>query len=134
MSIWHLQSMSRAMKEADISLLTYGDLLRYLGLWILMSTCAGWKTEYFWRVTPFYQEENPYPYRLGGFMSKRCFNSITRELRFTNTNPPPYVDKFQQIFQMVKAWNDHMTSILLASWEICLDESMSIWHSIWKCQ
>ena len=27
-----------------------------------------------------------------------------------------------------------MASIFLASWEICLDESMSIWHSIWTCQ
>ena len=64
-------------------------------------------------------------------MSKRCFNAITRELRFTNTNPPPYVDKFWQLFQMVKAWNYHMASIFLASWVICLDESMSIWHSRW---
>ena len=46
-------------------------------------------------------------------------------------NPPPYVDKFWKILQMEKAWNDHMTSIFLASWEICLDYSMSIWHSRW---
>ena len=64
-------------------------------------------------------------------MSKRCFNAITNELRFTNTNPPPYVDKFWQIRQMVKAWNDHTTSIFLTSWEICLYESMSIWNSRW---
>ena len=66
-------------------------------------------------------------------MSKRRFNAITCELRFTKTNPLPYVDKFWQIFHMVKSWNDHMTSILLAFWEICLGESMSIWHIIWKC-
>ena len=33
-----LPSMYRAMKEADIALLKYGYILRYLGLWILMST------------------------------------------------------------------------------------------------
>ena len=65
-------------------------------------------------------------------MPKSLFNAITRELRFTNTNPPPYVDKFWQIFHVVKAWNDHTNTILLASWEICLDEYMSIWHSRWK--
>ena len=54
-----LISTSRSMKEADISPLTYGDLLRYLGLWILMYTCSGWKREYFWSFTPFDQEENP---------------------------------------------------------------------------
>ena len=66
-------------------------------------------------------------------MSKRRFNAITRELRFTNTNPLPYVDKFWKIRHIVKAWNDHMTSIFLASWAICLDESVYIYHSIWTC-
>ena len=119
------------MKEADIAPLTYVYLIRYLGLWILISTCSGWNRDNFWRVTPFDQEANTCPYRLRKFISKRRFNDITRELRFTNTNPPPYVDQFWQICQMVKAWNDHMTSIFLASWEICLDEYIYIWHIIW---
>ena len=105
-----------ATKEADVDPLTYGDLLRYLGIWILVSICSGWKREDFWSVTPFYQEENPCPYCLGEFMSKRRFNTITRELRSNNTNPLPYVDKFWKFCQMVKARNDHMTSIFLASW------------------
>ena len=121
------------MKESGIAPLTNGNLLRYLGLWLLMSTLYGWKRKDFCSVTLFYQEANPCPYRLGEFMSKRRFNAITRELRFTNTNPPSYVDIFWKIFQMLKAWNDHMTYIFLASWVICLDESMSIWHSRWTC-
>ena len=36
-----LSSTPRAIKEAYIALLAYGDLLRYLGLWILMSTYSG---------------------------------------------------------------------------------------------
>ena len=47
-----LPSMSRDMKEADIAPLILGDLLRYLGLWLLMSACSGWKREFFWSVTP----------------------------------------------------------------------------------
>ena len=35
-----LPSTYRSMKEADIPLLAYGYLLRYLGLWLLMSTCS----------------------------------------------------------------------------------------------
>ena len=66
-------------------------------------------------------------------MSKRRFNTITCELRSTNTNPPPYVDKFWKILQMLKAWNDHMTSIFFSSWVICLVGSISIWHIIWTC-
>ena len=60
-----LQSMPRAMKEADITPLTLVDLLRYLGLWLLMPNCSGWKREMFWRVTPFDQKANPCLYRLG---------------------------------------------------------------------
>ena len=93
------------MKEADIDPLIYGGLIQYLGIWLLMSTCSGWKREDFWSVTPFCQERNSLPYRFGEFMSKRRFNAITSELMFTNTNPPPYVDKFWQINQMLKAWN-----------------------------
>ena len=35
-----LPSTSRSMKEADIAPLAYGYLLRYLGLWLVMSTCS----------------------------------------------------------------------------------------------
>ena len=92
-----LPSTSRDIKKADIALLTLGDLLRYLGLWLLMSTCSGWKRDNFWSVTPFDQEANICPYRLGEFVSKCRFNAINSELRFTNTNPLPYVDKFCKI-------------------------------------
>ena len=112
-------------------MLTPGYILRYLGLCILMSTCSEWKMDNFWSVTPFDQEANTYPYHLGEFMSKRRFNAITRELRFTNTKPPPYVDKFWKIHHIVKEWNDHTTSIFLASWSIFLGESMSICYSRW---
>ena len=39
--------MSRAMKEVGIALLTLKYLLRYLGLWILMSAWFGWKMDDF---------------------------------------------------------------------------------------
>ena len=66
-------------------------------------------------------------------MSKCHFNAITNELRFTNTNHPTYVDKFWKVHQTVKTQNDHMTSILLVSLEICIDDSMLIWYSRWIC-
>ena len=110
-----LKSTSRATKEADITPLTYGYILRYLGLWILMSTCYGWKREGFGVFTPFDQEANPCPYCLRKFMSKSCFDFITHKLSFTKNNSPPYVDKLWKIHQMVMAWNDHMTSIFLSS-------------------
>ena len=125
--------MSRATKEADIAPLELGDLLLYLGLLVLMPTCYGWKRGNFWSVTPFDQEANQCSNFLREFMYKCRFNTITLDIRFTNTNPPPYVDRFWKIRKMVESWNDHMTYIFRASWEICLDESMSIWHIIWTC-
>ena len=87
----------------------------------------------FFSVTPFDKAANPFPYCLSEFMSKCQFNSIISDFRFSNTNPLPYVDKSCKILQMVTAWKDHITSIFLASWEICLNESMFILHSIWTC-
>ena len=37
-----LPSASIDMKEVDIAQLTYGYILRYLGIWILMYTCSVW--------------------------------------------------------------------------------------------
>ena len=34
---------------------------------------------------------------------------------------------------MTAAFNEHIKNIFLASWVICLDESMSIWHIRWTC-
>ena len=98
-----------------------------------MSTCSRWKRENFWSGAPFDQEENPCSHFMEEFIYIRRFNDIPRELRFTNTNPPPYVDKFWQICQMVKAWNGHMTFIFLSSWSICIDNYMSIWNIRWTC-
>ena len=30
---------------------------------------------------------------------------------------------------MIKAWNDHMSDSFVPAWALCLDKSMSIWHS-----
>ena len=59
-----------------------------------MYTCSGCKRDNFWSVTPFDKETNKLPYRLGEFVYKRRFKAINCEGRFTNTNPPPYIDKF----------------------------------------
>jgi hypothetical protein len=43
--------------------LTFGELLRYLGIRLLMLTCMGWNTEQFWNYKniPRDQEDNPCP-------------------------------------------------------------------------
>ena len=56
-----------------------------------------------------------------------------RHLAYTDATAPTFLDKFWQVRQMIKAWNDHMAEKFLAVWVICLDESMSIWHNKWTC-
>ena len=34
---------------------------------------------------------------------------------------------------MIKYWNMNMAFVFIVSWNICLDESMSIWHNRWTC-
>ena len=34
---------------------------------------------------------------------------------------------------MIKAWNCHMATKFIASWTLCLDESVSMWTIKWTC-
>ncbi len=34
---------------------------------------------------------------------------------------------------MIEMWNRHMASVFVPGWILCLDESMSIWHSMFTC-
>ena len=128
-----LAATSASMEKDDVQPLSFGELIRYIGLWLLMSTCQGWKRQDFWSQLDFDEEEDPCPYRFGKYMSKRRFDSITKHLTFTNVNPPSYRDRIWEVRQMIKAWNDNMAAMFLAGWALCLDESMSIWHNRWTC-
>jgi hypothetical protein len=66
-------------------------------------------------------------------MGKRRFQAITKCLTFTDTIPLAYRDKFWQVRQMIRAWNENMANRFVTAWVMCLDESMSIWHNTWTC-
>ena len=89
-----LPSTSRSMKEADIVPLALGDLLRYLGLWILMPACSGWKRDDFWNVTPFDQEENSCPYCLREFVYNDDLTSSLVNLGSLTLNTHPMLISF----------------------------------------
>ena len=117
--------------------ITFSELLRFLGIRLLMSTSSGWSQDKFWNYidesTPRDQEADGCPYNFRAFMTQRRFKAISRNLSYTDANPPTFVDKFWEVRQMIKAWKAHMVNIFLAGWVICLDESMSIWHQRWTC-
>ena len=112
--------------------LTYGEFLVFIGLWLLMSTQQGCDRRDYWSLKAPNEFEGA-PYRFGVYMSRTRFEAILANLRLTNIPAPSFVDKFHEVRQLLKAWNDHMKEVFIPGWINCLDESMSVWTSQWTC-
>ena len=73
-----------------------GELLRFIGLWLFMSTTSGFpRKEYFSK-----REVNVYsgaPYRIHMWMSRHRFELILRALTYTLTQPPTFLDRFWEV-------------------------------------
>ena len=126
-----LVKTNKGMERGNSPPLSLGELMRYLGMRLLMSTLQGWTLEEYWCYEPIQrpQEEGPCPYNFRNYMSKKRFKLITEHLVFTDAMAPSFHDKLWQVRQMIKAWNENMASKFVAAWVMCLDESMSIWHN-----
>jgi hypothetical protein len=78
---------------------TFGELLRYIGMMMLMS-CYMKSPDYFWRTAVrtgdcLEDEENDMPlFTFNRYMSRRRYAAITSALRFTIKPPPSFRDKF----------------------------------------
>jgi hypothetical protein len=94
-----LPQTSAGVVNSGTTPVTFGELLRFLGIRLLMSTCSGWKVDEFWNydTVPRDQEEDPCPYNFRAFMAKRRFQCINQYLKFTNVQRPAYVDKFWSV-------------------------------------
>ena len=97
-----------------------------------MATLLGYNKRHYWSVMDVHPFDGA-PYRFHSHMSYSRFDSILRNLGYTNVTKPSFVDKFWEIRQMIQKWNDHMKQTFSASWVSCLDESMSILYSKWTC-
>ena len=112
--------------------LTYGEFLRFLGLWLIMATIQGPSRHEFWKreqVDMFFGA----PFRLTEFMSKTRFEDILASLTYTNKAAPAYRDGFHEVRGLIEAWNRNMQSVFVPSWVTCIDESMSSWSNRWTC-
>ena len=128
-----MKATSTAIVYIGNQALNQGELIWYLGLWLLMVTCSGWSKADFWDKKPYNPRSNPCPYQFSLLMNKTRFDEITSELRFTNQAPPTYHDCFWEVREMVREWNKNMWAFFIQTWMICLDESMSIWFQRWTC-
>ena len=111
---------------------TYGEFLRWLGIWFLICTVIGPSRESFFLNQPC-DEFSEAPFRVSHYMSRRRFDKILNAIRYPKSGPPPYKDRFWEVRDMIKAWNDNMASSFGPGWVSCLDESMSPWTNKYTC-
>ena len=90
----------------DLSL-TWGELLRFLGLVLFMATVGNYNRRKFWNSQPINVDHGA-PYRFRHWMSGKRFEAIMKSLTFTSRDPPAYKDKFWEVRQMLEVWNTYM--------------------------
>jgi Transposase IS4 len=118
-------------KLPDGEPLTYGEFLRWLGLWFLMTTTEGCHRKDFWCSNPISMFEGA-PYRFGDLMSRNRFTDILANICYTSRDRI-LNDRFYEVREMVDCWNENMATNFRPSWVSCLDESMSPWTSKYTC-
>ena len=124
--------MSATNEAIEGNTLTLGELLKYFGIWLLMSTFITSCNRRYWfgdSSQPSIREGAPS--RLGHYMNGYRFDQITSATRFTMREPPTWKDRFHQVNYFIKAFNDHINIIFIPDWISCLDESMSLWTIRW---
>ena len=124
----------RAQEPAGTKVLTYGEFLRWIGLWLLMSTnkLGGVTRRDFWQTTP-PSIKTGAPFRLNEFMSRYRFEQILKNIKYTEKNCPGYEDKFFEVREMIELWNKNVQSVFRSGFANCLNKSMSIWHNRYTC-
>jgi hypothetical protein len=133
-----IEATSNALLVVNAVRTTFGELLQYIGMMMLM-LCYMKFPNYFWKMATRMgneseDEEKDIPlFTFNRYMSRRRILAITSALQFTLKQPPSFRDKFWQIWDLILAWNKHMRTIFSALWALCLDKSISIWFSQWTC-
>ena len=111
---------------------SYGELLSWIGWWVLMSMVDGSDRQSFWSS----KEVNIYegaPFRLMKFMSQNRFEEILGVISYMDKSAPELLDKFWEVRDLIAAWNASMEVEFLPSWINAIDESMLKWLNEYTC-
>jgi Transposase IS4 len=119
-------------QKLTTELLSYGEFLKWLGVWFLMATIQGPSRHDYWRNAKIDMFSGA-PYRFNHLIKRSRFDSILSALTLTDNTPPLYVDRFFQVRQLIAAWNDNMFANFSPGWISCLDESMMTWTNKYSC-
>ena len=118
--------------EDEIGEITIGELLRFLGIWFFLATTSGFARREFFS-TYAVNVRTGAPYRVNQYMSRTRFEAILQALSYTASEPPPFLDRFWEVRELINQWNSNMERVFKSAWVCCLDESMSTWMSRWTC-
>ena len=126
-----LKQTNDAMHPSE-SLITYGELLRFIGVWFQMATTTFENRRDFWSTKAVSRHEGA-PWRLNDVISRNRFETILSALTLTSRDPPSYKDRFWEIRELQDEWNKNMEENFCPSWISVLDESMSKWLNEHTC-
>ncbi len=101
-----IQKTSQDLLKHKMMPLDEGELMQYVGIWLMMSTCSGGSHDDFILLLRLNESTNPCPYNFTPYMSKRQFKEITQESHLTDANSHQCLDCFWEVRQMIKKWND----------------------------
>ena len=112
--------------------ITYSELLRWIGLWVMMSTLAGSDRRRFWSTHDldiFYSSF----FTLSNYMTQTWFENILNNLTYMKKKPPEFHDRFWEVCDMLDWWNKNMANNFVLSWINCINEIMSKWVNEYTC-
>lgn len=112
--------------------LKYGELLQWIGLWLIMGTMQGFQQRNFWSSCNMDMFATA-PYWFNDIMSRNQFEAILTSLTFTDKTAPAYKDPFFEVRQMINEWNKNMFHNFEPRWISCLDKSIMKWINAFTC-
>ena len=127
----HVVILVETKKELKDPLL-YGELIQWIGIWVLVSTLDGSDQCSFWLSKEVDMYEGV-PFCLSSVMTRNWFETILSAMMYTSNEPPVYVDRFWEVRQSIDAWNVNMAHNVSPSWINAIDKSMSKWVSEYTC-
>lgn len=90
-----IEATNARLVEDGCRKLTYGEFLRWIGIWLFISTTSGCARREYWSTSAPTLEGSGTPYRFNHWMSRTRFEVILRYLCFApSSNQPTFVDKF----------------------------------------
>ena len=119
-------------KEISGDPITDGELLHWIGLWVMMSTVAESDRRTFWSTRDLDIFEGSF-FTLSNYMTRTRFENILNNLTYMNKKPPEFRDRFWEVRDMLDCWNSNMANNFEPSWINCIDESMSKWVNEYTC-